>query len=721
MPGLLALQTLALIGLAALLQRLIKSVAWRRTLWQACMAGLVILVGLEISGVARTWTARLLRVLPEARRSALWGEAPISGLASAEFVPAAAPMAAPVPAPAPSPANELGSALATPSPTVETKAPASLLPRSPGDDAGRRLPWVLLLWIAGSAALLLRSCFAHFLFFILRRRGKVVRQLELNERVQFLSRQLGLRRSVRLIESPRLTGPIAFGVLHPGIGLPPSFATLHPPAEQDVMLAHELAHLTAGDPVWYRLADLAAALLWWHPGAWWARRQLHAASETAADEASLLLANGPGVLAECLVALGARLAQPRPAGWLGIEGNGFRSGLARRVQRLVDLRAEAWSPPGSRISAMARVFGPAALVLAVLLCTAWTFPKSSNHGATMKQWKQALTVLTLMTAFGIEQTTVAAEPPGKPSPKPNQNFGIALQAAGPQVTVDVRTDEVRPAEIKSSQSLRQKLEQIVIPEVMYDSLPLDEVVRSLIDQSTRLDSQKLGVNFLFGQKHEYLPTVDPATGLPMANPIPEIFDLRSVTVRIMPALKNVRLIDVLDAITKVADVPIQYSIGEYAVVFTRDLSRAGNPSTPQAAVLQTRTFKVNTNTFFASIERLLGRKLHPGSKSVGLELREVVFPRLGARVTSPDAVVLYNDLTGILLVQASAEELVAVQAAIETLGGAPSTSAAVKPSNSSLFLKHLAEGPHVHVHRAVTGVFNALGHLTPPPFKTSRR
>ena len=50
---------------------------------------------------------------------------------------------------------------------------------------------------------------------------------------------------------------------------------------------------------------------------------MHAASELVADEASLLVANGPGVLAECLVALGTKLMQPRAAGWLvDVAGEG---------------------------------------------------------------------------------------------------------------------------------------------------------------------------------------------------------------------------------------------------------------------------------------------------------------------------------------------------------------------------------------------------------------
>ena len=122
------------------------------------------------------------------------------------------------------------------------------------------------------------------------------------------------------------------------VGLPPRFASEHRPEQQDVMLAHELAHLVVSDPVWYRLADVATALLWWHPAIWWARRQLHAASEVAADEASLLVAYGPGVLAECLVALGARMLEPRTGGGIGIEGSSYQSSLGRRVHRL----AAAW-------------------------------------------------------------------------------------------------------------------------------------------------------------------------------------------------------------------------------------------------------------------------------------------------------------------------------------------------------------------------------------------
>src|SRR5439155_20074357 len=125
------------------------------------------------------------------------------------------------------------------------------------------------------------------------------------------------------------------------------------------MLAKELAHLAANDPFWCLLADAASALLWWHPAVWWMRRQLQLSSELAADEASLLIAHGPGLLAECLVEIGSLMTRPTMIGQLQMAG--FRSNLGRRVQRLVHLEGRSWSPPRPLPVALVRSFGPVAL------------------------------------------------------------------------------------------------------------------------------------------------------------------------------------------------------------------------------------------------------------------------------------------------------------------------------------------------------------------------
>jgi hypothetical protein len=109
------------------------------------------------------------------------------------------------------------------------------------------------------------------------------------------------------------------------------------------MLAHEMAHLAACDPFWWMASDAIIALAWWHPLVWWARGQLQSAHEAAADEASALMPGGARTLAECLVRLGRELTASDAGRALGIGGNGPRSQLAARVERLLR-EPPAWQP-----------------------------------------------------------------------------------------------------------------------------------------------------------------------------------------------------------------------------------------------------------------------------------------------------------------------------------------------------------------------------------------
>ncbi len=70
--------------------------------------------------------------------------------------------------------------------------------------------------------------------------------------------------------------------------------------------------------------------------------------------------------------------------------------------------------------------------------------------------------------------------------------------------------------------------------------------------------------------------------------------MSTFTIKINPPLTDIRLADVLDAIVKVADRPIKYSIEDYAIVF----SLKARETTP----LYIRTFKVDPNTFYQGLQ-----------------------------------------------------------------------------------------------------------------------
>jgi len=122
-----------------------------------------------------------------------------------------------------------------------------------------------------------------------------------------------------------------------------------------------------------------------------------------------------------------------------------------------------------------------------------------------------------------------------------------------------------PTASRGREAVMDKLEHIRFESVAYDGLPLGEVIRMLRDETKKRDLEKKGINFILVLSAESEgPAPAPAPG----EAPHEAVDPASILVRISPPLNDVRLVDVLDAVVKVADAPIKYSIEDYGVVFS---------------------------------------------------------------------------------------------------------------------------------------------------------
>ncbi|MBN8922280.1 MAG: hypothetical protein BGP10_12760 [Rhodanobacter sp. 68-29] len=78
-------------------------------------------------------------------------------------------------------------------------------------------------------------------------------------------------------------GPALVGAWRSRIVLPADFRQRYDATEQALILAHEAAHARRGDGWWSLLAQMLAALLWFHPLAWWALAALRHDQELACD------------------------------------------------------------------------------------------------------------------------------------------------------------------------------------------------------------------------------------------------------------------------------------------------------------------------------------------------------------------------------------------------------------------------------------------------------
>ena len=241
------------------------------------------------------------------------------------------------------------------------------------------------------------------------------------------------------------------------------------------------------------------------------------------------------------------------------------------------------------------------------------------------------------------------------------------------------------------QMIYQKLDKILLDNISYDSLPLSEVVRDLIAKSREKDPDKRGINIII---NPYVPdagVIDPATGAPATFPA---VDLNQVPIRL--ELGQVRLADAIDAVAKVAKIPIRYTVEDYALVFT-----ALVPETPR---LFTRTFRVEPQTFLATarnLSRSAGEEETPladvdglapfsdketsatnSNPGIAILVRNffvaagVDFPTNSMTISagSPQPkgkALFFNDRTGLLLVRATLEELDLVEKAIQVVNAVP--------------------------------------------------
>jgi beta-lactamase regulating signal transducer with metallopeptidase domain len=226
-------------------------------------------------------------------------------------------------------AGQFTTAPASPPAAAQSQPPVPVHREEPA----RPVTWPAEVWLLGSLLLLLRAS-ANRAWLGWQRRRMAPADAQTQEAVARLCVAFGLR-GVETRIWARLRGPVAFGWRHPTVALPPGFFQRFTPVQREAMLAHELAHLAARDPLWLALADTVCALAWWNPAVWRAAMQLRAASEAAADEASALVPSGPAALAESLLRFGRDLAETGAARGLGVAGNGFRSGLGRRVHALL--------------------------------------------------------------------------------------------------------------------------------------------------------------------------------------------------------------------------------------------------------------------------------------------------------------------------------------------------------------------------------------------------
>lgn len=221
--------------------------------------------------------------------------------------------------------------------------------------AGAARPVLLLgLWGAGTAVLLAWALVASRRH---RRRllaaARPERPADWQALLARVSRRAGLPRPPTVLVSDAAPGPALVGLTAPLIVLPPEALTLDRRALELVLL-HEACHLRRRDTAVAALTWLVAALWWWHPGAWLARRRLAGLRELACDAQVVACLDGRRADYGAALLAAADLARRGPS--LPALAGAAGAGLSERVTALV-----AGPRPGRRGAALVLAAGLALL------------------------------------------------------------------------------------------------------------------------------------------------------------------------------------------------------------------------------------------------------------------------------------------------------------------------------------------------------------------------
>ncbi len=200
---------------------------------------------------------------------------------------------------------------------------------------------MLMAWSVGVVILTLRLLTSWILVRRLTSRGTSVVAAGWQEAVARLSKQLHVRRPIRLLQSAIVEVPTVIGWVRPVLLIPASALAGLSPRQLEAILAHELAHIRRHDYLVNLLQTLVETLLFYHPAVWWLSRRIRIEREHCCDDLAVSLCGDPYTYARALADLEGLRSE---AGGLALAATG--GSLLHRVRRLLGAPSHAGRGPG---------------------------------------------------------------------------------------------------------------------------------------------------------------------------------------------------------------------------------------------------------------------------------------------------------------------------------------------------------------------------------------
>ena len=326
-----------------------------------------------------------------------------------------------------------------------------------------------IAWLFIAVLLLARLAVANARVSAWRRSSEPMQDYRWLSLLAQLTRQYGIKRPVVLLESAETDVPVTWGIVYPVILIPSG--EMWDDEQRAAVLTHELAHVKRFDALTQQLAQIALALLWFHPLVWIAVRRMRLEREHACDDFVLTSGTRASRYADDLLSLARRLSRPTAPAAAALA-MARRSELEGRLLAILDPAVKRTAVRGARV---------ALLLAGIIALTAplAAFGPGFDVGIVHDESVVAATPIEPLPASAIAEPVRPIEP-----------VEVAVIVAEPEIPARIGLIESRP-DAKSSAVLTplraQTAERLLKAlQVARDTEPQPVELQTLIDVTKHL-------------------------------------------------------------------------------------------------------------------------------------------------------------------------------------------------------------------------------------------
>ena len=247
-----------------------------------------------------------------------------------------------------------------------------------------QLPWIVLFYFIGVIFFVLKAM-GGFLYIQRLKHYKVFTPDEhWKNLVNKLSRQLKIKRNIKLLESALINVPMLIGYFKPVILMPLGLISGLPQQQIEALIIHELAHVKRFDYVLNIIQYIFEIVFFYHPAVWWISNIIKREREYICDDIAAEICKDNLVYSKALLSI-TEIETKGSTYAMTLFKN--KSELLGRVKRMIHRKENNFAYAG-KLTAIAMILFMSVLVVTACSSTSddYSYDYSDDYGEFVNEY-----------------------------------------------------------------------------------------------------------------------------------------------------------------------------------------------------------------------------------------------------------------------------------------------------------------------------------------------